>query len=198
MKTSANKLAKRQVVSSMASTFDFLVTDSHDDFDKLIHEHCRSWKQADTASLAASPEQNDVIGGTEEDGLIFEIALPLERYRTPKSPMGKVRSTPTLTIDHVKDEGVEHSYTRRRKSAVEALIRYTDATGSQSERRIRIDGIFENRQGELVVSAFCMMRNAARKFFVDRMTSFIDASSGLMVKDIAGFLGQASSMARSR
>jgi hypothetical protein len=182
----------------MASAFDFLVTHSQDDFDKLIHEHCKNWKQSDAASLAASPEQNDAIGGTESDGLIFDVALPLEGYRAPKIPLGKVRSTKTLTIDHVRYEGVERTHTRRRKSAAEALIRYTDATGSQSERRIRIDGIYENRQGELVVSAFCMMRNAARKFFVDRMTSFIDASSGLVVKDIAGFLAKANSVPRSR
>jgi hypothetical protein len=174
----------------MTSAFDFLIEDTHDDFDRRVKEHSEKGHHQSTPSTSPGTEP---VGDSEEVGVFFEIAPQQIRSQSSNGHIGKKRAARTTTIDHIPTKKLTSAATRRRRrmNAIEALIRYTDATGDQSERRIRIDSIYENRQGELVVSAFCLMRNAARKFFVGRITAFIDASSGLVVQDIAGFLGRA-------
>lgn len=75
--------------------------------------------------------------------------------------------------------------------AVDAWIEYVDSAGRASRRLIYINAVFRNGNGDVGVNAFCTHRNAFRTFLVDRMRSFIDASTGEVIARIDNYLFEA-------
>lgn len=75
--------------------------------------------------------------------------------------------------------------------AVDAWIDYVDSAGRASRRLIYINKVFRNSNGDVGVNAFCTHRNAFRTFLVDRMRSFIDASTGEVISRIDSYLFEA-------
>lgn len=68
------------------------------------------------------------------------------------------------------------------------LLTYEDAFGGLSERKIRLERVFED-SGETRIMAHCYLRKERREFRLDRIISIIDAETGAFIADPQGFFG---------
>jgi len=70
------------------------------------------------------------------------------------------------------------------------IIDYKDSRGTKTKRRIRITRFSENRDGDLVIHAYCFERKAARNFLAVNVISAADPITGEIIDDAYDFLWQ--------
>jgi hypothetical protein len=75
------------------------------------------------------------------------------------------------------------------------IISYEDSKGQQTQRRIRVTRFSENREGELVIHAYCYERRAARCFLSCNVLEIADPITGELIDDPYDFLWELQSAA---
>jgi predicted DNA-binding transcriptional regulator YafY len=85
------------------------------------------------------------------------------------------------------DEEVASNLADPQRSSALVFIRYTDAQGARSQRRITMKRLFP-RGDDIYIEAYCHERLAARHFYASRIREIVDMETGETSSDAVRFL----------
>lgn len=116
----------------------------------------------------------------QRQGLIDKLMAQL-KPQAPEPPPSRAPSLPP-TPDSAELAAEPADAATASKS--DLFIRYVDANGAPSERRISIHGLKENSSGEFTIRAWCHERQDMRSFLISRVEEAVDPETGEIIDDL--------------